>query len=91
MLWMVLWLACAGDGVDEAPGTPEAPPAAEPAPEEPDVSDLPPPTEPRYAASHILVAYDGAVRSEATRSRSDALDLARELHTRAAPRASRTA
>ena len=84
MLWMVLWLACAGVGVEEPPArSPEAPPATEPAPAEPDVSDLPPPAEPRYAASHILVAYDGAVRSEATRSRSDALALAHELHTRA--------
>jgi len=92
MLWMGLWLilgaGCVGSQADRsAPDDAAAPPApAEvdaPSPAPPPVSELPDPSEARYAASHILVAHRGAVDAEADRSEAQARALAEELRERA--------
>lgn len=90
MVWL-LWsfLACdvaAPPAPTLAPATLVAPePAPAPRPPALDGSDLPEPTEPRYAASHVLVAWVGArgAGPRVTRGRDEALALARELHGRA--------
>lgn len=41
----------------------------------------PPPTDGYLAGAHILIAYEGAQRSKATRSKADALALARKIAT----------
>lgn len=82
---MVGWLAAMWLGCAPPNGTVEPPPEVtvnEPAApaSDPDLSQLPDPTEPRYGARHILIAWAGAPRSTATRSESDAEALARRLH-----------
>ena len=61
----------------------QPPPLVEPA-EEP-IVELPGPTEERYAASHILIAYRQAVQApeRANRSKEEALKLAESLRERA--------
>lgn len=63
----------------ERTATPAAPPPV--APPEP----APPPIAPRYAASHLLVAYQGAADAPpiVQRSRTEARALAAKLHARA--------
>lgn len=80
MLLAAFLLACAAPA--EAPPAPTPPadpvPVAAPAP-----APLPDPTEPRYAASHILVAHAGAIDAVATRSEAEAEALAATLRERA--------
>lgn len=82
--WMLLALvACGPLGADEpAAPPPEAAQQIEPAPE----PALPDPTEPRYAATHALIAWRGAVGAKAsvTRTEAEAEALAEQLHRRAA-------
>src|SRR5690606_14492874 len=83
VVWL-LWsfLACdvaAPPAPTLAPATLVAPePAPAPRPPALDGSDLPEPTEPRYAASHVLVAWVGArgAGPRVTRGRDEALALA---------------
>ncbi len=77
---LLLLLACATPPAAEVPHADPVEVAAPAPPEPPSVADLPPPGEPRYAASHILIAYEGAVDSTAERSEADALALAQQLH-----------
>mgnify|MGYP002817179821 CR=1 FL=1 len=71
------------EGATEAPIPAE--PATDPASTEPEAPSIVP-TEPRYAATHVLVAWQGAVGAgpEVTRSKAQALALARDLHAQAA-------
>jgi peptidyl-prolyl cis-trans isomerase SurA len=73
-MWVWTLLAC---GSDPAPPTRSAP---EPA--VPEVLELPPPTEERYAGSHILLAWRGALQAPASvaRTEAEAEALARSLH-----------
>jgi len=87
-------VACTGQPSTPPPSRPPPAPLddAEPAPPPKaaqDAETLPvpdvTPSEPRYAASHVLVAYQGAARAPqgVTRTREQALTLARELHDKA--------
>jgi len=79
---MLVWtVACTTEPPPPEP-VPVAAPAAPTVPAEP---DFPEPTEARYAASHVLVAWAGATRaSEAvTRSRDEARTQARAIHAEA--------
>jgi len=80
--WLVaLWLGCGGPTNEPealAPIPPERP--VVPAPVDPSRPDLPEPLEARYGASHILISWEGAPRSTATRSEVEAAALARDLH-----------
>jgi parvulin-like peptidyl-prolyl isomerase len=66
-------------------GAPPAQPAADgaapsqPQPNPPPTAAVPPQGGERIRASHILVAYKGAMRSQATRSKEDAKKLAEAL------------
>lgn len=85
MLWLIGSLLACEVGAPPPTDPPRAPLVAPPAPApEPrlDASDLPEPSEDRYAASHVLVGFAGS-RSSADRTRDEALALARELHERA--------
>lgn len=89
LLWPLLLAACSPSA--PPPGPPEAaPPVAAPTvavdPSAPvDPSTLPAPDAPRYAATHVVVSWKGAVDApaELTRTRAQALELARALHGRA--------
>lgn len=83
-----LWLAalltgCWGQPADPPPPpAPTDPPSTEPAlPPVPDV----PLNEPRYAATHVLVAFAGAVQAhpDLTRTQAEARALAMDLHRKA--------
>jgi len=67
--WLVAWWLGCGGPTDEpaalTPVPPEAPVVAEPV--DPSRPDLPEPSEARYGASHILISWEGAPRSTATR------------------------
>ena len=92
MKWLVwtLLVACTGEPPEAPPvDAPDAPPVADeassqnaPTAAQPALKD---PTEARYAATHVLVSYQGAVGapSKVTRSLDEARALAGELHTRA--------
>ena len=82
---LCLCLACSGAPdapVVEEPSTEAAPPASVAPPPiiTPDVEV----SEPRYAATHVLISWSGATRSTATRTEAEAEALARDLHQRAA-------
>lgn len=80
-MWLVLLAACASP-----PPLPPLPvPAAGGAVVPPSTRQAPAPTEPRYAATVVLVAYAGAKNAPlgVTRTRDEASSLARSLHARA--------
>lgn len=80
MLWVAMWIVGC---VPEAPPTVEPEPVA--APEPPPEPQLADPTEARYAASHILIAWSGASRTNpnVTRGKVEAKRVATEVHGRA--------
>jgi peptidyl-prolyl cis-trans isomerase SurA len=86
-MWLALLLLACGD----LPPPPKAPSPSEvvEAVQEPEpseaIEELPAPTEARYAASHILIAFDGAVHAPEGVGRTDqrASDLATEVRQRA--------
>lgn len=81
MICLLLLLACTPEPPPPPPAAP-VPVAVAPTPP----PELPDPTEPRLAATHLVVAWDGAELSPRSgRSRDDAMTLATELHHRATP------
>lgn len=72
---LVALLACSGG---PAPDGAQLDPAAR----TPEPAAMSPATEDRYAASHVLIAYDGAARSTARRSESEAKTRAIEIWQR---------
>ncbi|MEZ4319773.1 MAG: peptidylprolyl isomerase [Myxococcota bacterium] len=85
LTWAILVLACAQTPDPASPGPePTIDPAGDPPPPAP---DWPAPTEPRYAGSHILVAWKGAVDAPptVTRTESEAKALAERLQREATP------
>lgn len=80
MLILALLLGCPAP---EPP--PEPPPQAQPEAVVEVLPQLPEPTEARYAASHVLITWEGAVRARAGihRDEAQARILAQELHQRA--------
>lgn len=90
LLWPLVLLACSpGSPPPEPPAVP--PPAIQPdePPVDPsapaDPSTLSAPSEARYGATHVLIAWKGAVDAPpgVERTREQALELAREVHRRA--------
>lgn len=78
-LVVVLALGCAGSvEAPPPPVEPEPVPVVQPEP-------LPDPTDEKLAATHILITYDGAVGSTASRSKDEAKALAEELLEGATP------
>jgi len=84
-IWLLLTLVSCGTGEQGAPQGPE--PGAEPADAVITLvpAPLPTPTEPKYASTHVLIAWNGAVRAPATAERTEeqARALAESLRQRA--------
>lgn len=82
---LLLLVACTGTPAPPPAEPPVVVPEPEPAPdaEVPPIPDVPL-TEARYAATHVLIAWQGATGAQGvTRSRAEALELARSIRTRA--------
>ncbi len=76
--FLLLLLGCTTPTPPPVVVPPEAPPEVVPEPE-----PLPDPTEPRLAATHLVIAFDGATSPPHTpRSRDQAQELAADLHER---------
>ncbi len=91
LLAFFAFVACTGPTDAAGPESPQPPsPASEPDAEEPRPAanpDWPDPTEERYAGSHILIAWKGAVDAppDVARSESEARALAVDLQKAATP------
>jgi len=83
-VFALILTACSGDSTPPDPVPAPTPPPIEQAPPEPP-PPLPAPTADRYAASHVLVAWKGAVDAPASvvRTESEAQTLANSLRDRA--------
>ncbi|MCB9676799.1 MAG: peptidylprolyl isomerase [Alphaproteobacteria bacterium] len=80
--WVSALLACSSPSRSSDPA-----PSPMPAVEEPEPPQWPDPTEPRYAGSHILITWKGAVGAppDVTRSEDEARALAEDLRSRVTP------
>ena len=80
--WLVALLLACSASVEVPPPTPEPAPVVEP---EPEPEPLPDPTEAKLAATHLLVAYEGAAGASVERTKAEAEALATELLEQADP------